>query len=454
MKKIVLFAIIALSINAFAQIKQPTSDMQSPTSNLKENVRGHMIDREWNTSRIYSEDNAEQVINHQPLKQRKLIQIDDSIYWWQWDTINIGWKINYKYIDMVYDAKKNLTSQLGQSWNGSAWVNSDQYIYVYDANNNEISELSQSWNGSAWENSLQYIYTYDANNNQTSYIKQSWNVSTWVNSTQVIYTYDANNNMTSVLVQHWNGSAWVNYKQNIYTHDANNHMILQISQNWDGSAWVNSSQFINTFTNNNLTSQLAQYWNGSSWVDSDKSILNWDANNNCISMLTQSWNGGAWVNFFQYIYTYDANNNCTYELDQLWNGSAWVNFMTDTYTYDDNNFTKSESWKEWNISGTKVEYGDSIYYYFHTNAGINDFISQEKSIIIYPNPSNGRFSISSNIPINSIEIYNLFGERIISNFKFKQQTLNEIDLLDYAKGIYFIKIHDDMYIYTEKVVIQ
>jgi len=41
------------------------------------------------------------------------------------------------------------------------------YIY-YDANNNKTSELYQTWDGSAWVNGYLNTFTYDANNNLAS----------------------------------------------------------------------------------------------------------------------------------------------------------------------------------------------------------------------------------------------------------------------------------------------
>jgi len=166
-----------------------------------------------------------------------------------------------------------MTSELGQSWNGSAWVNSKQSTYTYDANNNRTSELYQIWNGGGWLNHSQYFYTYDANNNITNELDQSWNGSAWVNSYQYFYTYDANNNMTSELGQSWNGNAWVNSSQYTYTYDANNNITSLFGQSWNGSVWVNSYQYTSTYDSNNFAkSDSYKQWNSAgtevTWGDS------------------------------------------------------------------------------------------------------------------------------------------------------------------------------------------
>ena len=86
--------------------------------------------------------------------------------------------------------------------------------------------------------------------------------------------------------------------------------------------------------------------------------------------------------------------------------------------------------------------------------GVNDNIAKNK-IIIFPNPSNGRFYIDIK-EVNSkmrLEIFNVWGQKIQKEVNLKQST-NEIDLSSYSKGVYFIKINDGENNYAEKIVIQ
>ncbi len=67
-----------------------------------------------------------------------------------------------------------------------------------------------------------------------------------------------------------------------------------------------------------------------------------------------------------------------------------------------------------------------------------DELNSATDIEIYPNPSNGVVYISypkGNTTIDKIELYSLSGKKI-SEFK----TPNYIDLTDFPKGVYFIKI--------------
>ena len=68
MKKSLLLAILALSINAFAQSKQPTFNLQHTPLNSMKNVQLWMERTGLKTSDIYSRMSPEQVIKHQPGK--------------------------------------------------------------------------------------------------------------------------------------------------------------------------------------------------------------------------------------------------------------------------------------------------------------------------------------------------------------------------------------------------
>jgi hypothetical protein len=77
---------------------------------------------------------------------------------------------------------------------------------------------------------------------------------------------------------------------------------------------------------------------------------------------------------------------------------------------------------------------------------------QNEMITIYPNPTNGKFTIESDSNITSIEIINMLGAKVFQT-EVKDQTYN-IDLSSQPKGIYFVKIVEGDKISVEKIVIQ
>lgn len=76
-------------------------------------------------------------------------------------------------------------------------------------------------------------------------------------------------------------------------------------------------------------------------------------------------------------------------------------------------------------------------------------------IIVYPNPSaDGKFIINSTRKINSIEIYNVLGEKVYKSLMTNAPMT--IDLSSQSKGVYFVRLltDDGEKINTEKLVIQ
>lgn len=418
MKKALLFAILAISLNVLAQSKHLKS-------NLLENIRVRMENTGREISNRFSEINFGRPNNHQRFEQGDFIQIYDSVYWWRWDTLIMGWKKFNKEIQMVYDTHYNLTDVTHQRWTGSEWENSFYNGYTYDSSNNQISELWQEWNGSDWVNYILFTISYDVNNNMKGFLEQNWNNNVWVDNNYTTYSYIANNKLKNDTMQHWNGSTWVIVDRSIYTYDSVYNRIKQLDQFWNGSIWENNYQYTYTYNgNNDMIGQLNQVWNGNEWVDE---IL------------------GTFI--------YNSNDNTTTWLRQSWNGSIWVNWDESIYSFDVNNFWRSYSTKTWDSTGTIATPSDSMFNYYHT-VGIDELMMQQGNFNVYPNPSSAKFTISSKSNINAVEIYNLLGERIYSEYGIKKQTSTEIDLIDHCKGIYIVKIYIETKIYNRKIIVQ
>lgn len=88
--------------------------------------------------------------------------------------------------------------------------------------------------------------------------------------------------------------------------------------------------------------------------------------------------------------------------------------------------------------------------------GINELVSAENDVEIFPNPSNGIFTIHSqsiNKEDQFIEVYNTLGEKIHSSTKSKLANYS-IDLSHYPKGVYYVKVYKGEKSITKKIVVQ
>jgi hypothetical protein len=412
------------------------------------------------SSYLQAEDNLQQLFKL-PIDEQKLnlIALNDSNYQWQLNTAQNEWQLTSKNTDFVYDANNNLLSSMQMQWNGISWVNSGLTTYTYDANNNNTITKTYSWNGTSWENHYQYLSTYDANNNPLSYLTQSWNDTVWENWGQSSYTYDIYNNQVGYIHQSWQDTAWVNDSRVIKTYDADNYLINYISQTWDSIAWVNYSKYIYTYNTNNLQSGYStQIWNGSVWENSGLTTITYDANNNLNIVTGLSWNGTSWENHTLWTFNYDSIYFNSYLL-QLWKNNNWIKYMDEFATNDADNFRISSAYRQYDTTGTVVQFGDSIYYYYHTAVGLNEISSTTETINTFPNPTNGKIYIQikgndfdeQNIVV---ELYNILNERILQTSFSNSASQNEIDLSEFQKGIYVLRIFEGEKIISKKIVLQ
>jgi hypothetical protein len=454
MKQALIFALLALSFNAFTQNNQPPL---SP----KENFLRCVELKEKKPSYIGCNFFLGQEFIHQPHYKGSLLQIFDSDYLWHLDTVSSGWKNHTKDINMVYDAHHNMTSALNQAWNDSAWENISQTLFTYDASDNRTSFIEKDWNGSDWVNTYHFIYDYDAIKNKTSELEQIWDIwngTGWMNGCQYIYTYNSNNKRTIELNQKWdwNLGVWHNSEKDTLTYDNNNNLISDLLQvSGVGSIWLNTWQIINTYdVSNNMTNELIQKWVNNAWVNSEQYIATYDVNNNMTNELIQDWTYNAWVNREKDTLIYDTNHNLASIFQQGWNGSAWLNTLQLNITYDANNFQKSISIKYWNYNGTKVTSGDSTYYYFHTVLGINELKPQGRNITVYPNPATDKITIesSANQTKSQLTILNLNGQQVFTCQISEPKT--QIDITNLPSGVYFVRLTNDKTVEVGKFIKQ
>lgn len=88
--------------------------------------------------------------------------------------------------------------------------------------------------------------------------------------------------------------------------------------------------------------------------------------------------------------------------------------------------------------------------------GVSELMGTENDIEIFPNPSNGVFSIHSQILNNEeqyIEVYNILGEKVHSSNKSKLSAYT-VDLSHQSKGVYFVKVYRGEKCTTRKIVVE
>ena len=100
--------------------------------------------------------------------------------------------------------------------------------------------------------------------------------------------------------------------------------------------------------------------------------------------------------------------------------------------------------------------GSTFNYIFSKPTTLSTTQNEVKQFSIYPNPTSGNISIK-NIDFSNksmfVKVYNMLGNQIVNNYKLETESAN-IDLSNYASGLYFIEIADEnnKVIYQDKII--
>lgn len=84
--------------------------------------------------------------------------------------------------------------------------------------------------------------------------------------------------------------------------------------------------------------------------------------------------------------------------------------------------------------------------------GLNGTSANETSINIYPNPSDGIFTLQSNEEIQQVVIRNMLGEIVL--ISGNKNAVETIDLSNQPAGIYFITVRSEKDVFTSRVMIR
>lgn len=111
----------------------------------------------------------------------------------------------------------------------------------------------------------------------------------------------------------------------------------------------------------------------------------------------------------------------------------------------------------WGVSSGIFAGGTQRIYQFDSLLATNILFnsSENNSFEIFPNPSTGNFTISFSDYINKgvMEVFNVFGEKILQEWLFNESK-KEISLKNISQGIYFVEVSDGVKRYCQKLIIE
>jgi hypothetical protein len=366
-----------------------------------------------------------------------------------------NWTPEWQYT-YAYNSSSNQTIDEFENYVSGAWVYESETVTSYNSNNLQDSVLYLiGGGGSTWVNSGLDLYTYNVYNQQIIEIAQDWMTSAWVTEEEFTYTYATtmapSSEPATEIYQY--GNPLTNLDEQVYTYNIFGDDSTYLDLDWSGTAFDSSSRSFSYYNSNNLeTANLGQTYTGGVWVDDDSTTYTYNSHNKPLLQLNQYWSSGAWVNNYEYVYTYNTSDSETSYVYATAGGTGnWETQGYDTWEYDADNFLLAYS------IGQDENRNDSTRYYLNAASGIKSISGAVSNILIYPNPSQGTFTIQSSVVSGqlSVEVYNMLGEYIyqteITNFNYTA-SLN----LDAPNGVYFIRVISEKQgvVMNDKIVIQ
>ncbi len=345
---------------------------------------------------------------------------NDSLYeykLWEWNTNTDDWNTEMS-VYILTDENGLKLEYFDRLWNNDTqtFTQGNKEVYTYDENNFLITkeDVDWGWDTQIWADWKTTTYT----NNDLGLCTQQVEVfATGINYLQLFYTYNLDNKLETILEQIWD-YAWVDYSRTTSTYFGDGLLSEELFERFDED-WENvTKNTFKYFDNGLLKSQESHAYD----EVNDVSLLyeyTYNENGDETSFLLSEWSSDSWTDFYRVSDIYDENFNQTeYYSENTDDGGNWVFFLKEEYFWN--------SYETSNLERVSAE------------------------IKIYPNPASQKIFVDYNSDKNTnIEIFTISGSKI-KEFK----NTKEIDVSDLQSGFYFIKISNQNFNYTEKIIIK
>jgi len=409
------------------------------------------------------------------------------------------WVNNSRYT-YTYDVNGNKLTYLYEQWQNNTWVDNSRYTYTYDVNGNMLTCLREDWQINIWVNNFRYTYTYDANGNMLTYKYEKWQYNAWVNNFKYTYTYDAYGNSISGKYEIWQNNNWIlsemeefgvyssktiiielSTPASFVAHFIYTNPIPQAADTITGSSVVCQGQTSVTYSVPTITNATSYIWtlpsgasgtsntntitvnystyavSGSIAVKGSNSFGTGDSSSLAITvnplpiaagLITSLNNDSVSINENNVLYSVPLILNATtYEWTYSGLGATFVGGNITTTNNITINFSSTASSGNLTVKGHN-SCGDGVissnYPIYVSSVGITDN-NNSFNCKIYPNPASDNLIIESDrnkLTTNAIiSVYDIQGKLLLQQKIMQQQT--ELNISQFAKGIYIIKINND-----------
>lgn len=400
-----------------------------------DSVAQNGLDKLTNLQQLQDQRNfADRETTHEMVSRTAEVQHLDSVYIYQYNASTATWDIVLRIIDIRYDAYDNVYHEKEQRKTSMGFENMTIREYAFEGINNSSrvkTRLDKSWNGSLYQNGTLWTYVYDDYTDQLVELNM-----------QTADAYDG----------------WVNVERDLYYYDSNGNLSEDVFSLWHpANGYMPNSRKTYDYNSSNQLKKLTYYtynYQVNDWLSDQRSVFHYNENGNNDRELIQAGREGSWTNLEKVKRLYDDSNKLTNATYFYWQGSDWIKNGVVNCSYNNQGSLKVSTWKS--ILNGEVNVGTRFRYFYHSGAErlVNDAaeaisaVSATSSVIVYPNPSTGNFTVNlDNKPVLNLEIYNSMGEKVL------EQRSGEVDLTNVSKGMYFIRVYDGQKVHQEKILV-
>ena len=353
------------------------------------------------------------------------------------------------------------TNQIERVWSGSEWKNSYiiDFQYVNGVLNSEVHSVYTDGSANPFR---KFVYEY-TDSTLTSKKEFSYTNNTWIITLQTDYKYSLESKIDSLVMSvYQSGNIGQQYRmKNFYNSDGLLSSQLETLKD-SANNWVNSQQinWFYTSGSSNIMSERTKLWNSEYglWENYQRTDYEYNTANKLISETYQYWKTMYWQSDLRYDYMYDINGNEIKKtvLQPIYN--KWRSLISINYSdFNGNKANLMESKYEFWGGNTGELVTSFIPYDFNNEiaiqkgkrlqisySAVSDTIQSlpsitERSIRIYPNPSDGIYYFNmEEYAVQSWIITDLSGRILKSHAQSVSSGV--IDITEVPKGMYVLKV--------------
>lgn len=407
--------------------------------------------------------------------------------------------VGYDSILYSYDAQNRKASELHMYWNASSshWDTSANTIFVYHPTYGVIGySINFRYNAGLWDTTGEDVYRYNidttldyhvnyynlgsgfipyfreddyynSHKQITIYTRKEWNsvTNTFDNSVETVNHYNSAFQNDTTRQYTWNGSAYVNSKLTINVYNAQGLVATETGYTWVGGAWANGTRYVNTYnsagkqTENTL--YITQAGNFVAVLKYEYTYLN---NIYLQEQDEQLFNTttSIWYDAHKTIYLLNSSNQTTEKLDSEFDFTSSNMYLSGRMTLD---YDADGNNSHYLISGYVPHLGalrnttEQFNWYYLSATAIQE-PAFNVQLNVYPNPSNGEFTISftnETTGLLNVAMYDANG-RLVKTIANRYEAPGAVQLNAEAQsmsaGIYFLQIKMGEHSIVRKIQIQ